>query len=291
VKASELLNRPLQGCAWSEVVHREFRTGGNRDGELRLRDGRWLSLSRRSLITEPGEILLLSDISESRQMAELLERRERLSCIGEMTASLAHQIRTPLASAILYASQIARDPSRLQNLAGKITERLQELGRMVEEMLHFARGANPSHESVAVTGLLQDVVDAFTPQHHGDVLQVVLSNTHLYVAVNRDAVKGALVNLVANAIQACGTDARIELGAEKVDGRICLTVSDNGHGIPDEVKPRLFEAFFTTRPQGTGLGLAVVRAVADAHDGELLVDSRPGATTIALCLPAAGEVS
>jgi signal transduction histidine kinase len=83
----------------------------------------------------------------------------------------------------------------------------------------------------------------------------------------------------------------VELGAEQVDGRVCLTVSDNGHGIPDAVRPRLFEPFFTTRPQGTGLGLAVVRAVVEAHDGEILVDTGPNGTTFALCLPAAGAKS
>lgn len=156
---------------------------------------------------------------------------------------------------------------------------------MAEDMLNFARGARPAHEPVAVAQLLQDVLDDFEAQLQKGTLQILLSNKELQIAANRDAIKGALVNLVSNAIHACGDDARIELGAEKIDGRICLTVSDNGHGIPDDVKPRLFDPFFTTRPQGTGLGLAVVQAVADAHDGEVLVDSRPGMTSIALCLP------
>lgn len=288
-KASELLNRPLQGCAWSEVVQREFRTGENAEGELRLRDGRWLSLSRRPLVTEAGEILLLADISDSRRMAEMLERRERLSCMGEMTASLAHQVRTPLASALLYTSQLARQPSRVQELAAKIADRLQELGRMAEDMLNFARGARPAYESVAVARLFQDVIDEFEGQQEHAALQVVLPNAGLQIAANRDAVKGALVNLVSNSLQACGDQPRIELGAECIDGSICLTVSDNGPGIPDEIRSRLFEPFFTTRPQGTGLGLAIVRAVAESHDGEVLVDSRPGMTSIALCLPVQEE--
>ena len=294
VKAQELLNIPLLGCAWSDIVRREFRDGESADGELRLRDGRWLSLSRRSLESEPGEILLLADISESRQMTEFQQRRERLSCIGEMTASLAHQIRTPLASALLYAAQVASDSGDREALSAKITDRLQELGRMVEDMLRFARGPRRLDNPVAVADLLRDVVDSFAPRVDANSLHIVASNTALEVSANRDAVKGALVNLVSNALQACnglpaGELPRVELGAERIADRICLTVSDNGHGIPDEARPRLFDAFFTTRPQGTGLGLAVVRAVADAHDGEVLIDSRPGGTTFALCLPAAGE--
>lgn len=288
-KASELLNRPLLGCAWSDVVQREFRIDENAEGELRLRDGRWLSLSRRALVAEPGEILLLADISDSRRMAELLERRDRLSCMGEMTTSLAHQVRTPLASALLYTSQLLRQPSRVPELAAKITDRLQELGRMAEDMLRYARGSRPLHEPVAVAQLLQDVIDEFESQQDHSALNIVLPNTDLQIAANRDAVKGALVNLVSNALQACADNARIELGAERIDGSICLTVTDNGPGIPEDIRARLFEPFFTTRPQGTGLGLAIVQAVAEAHDGEVLVDSRPGMTSIALCLPVQEE--
>jgi two-component system sensor histidine kinase FlrB len=219
-------------------------------------------------------------------MAEMSQRRERLSSIGEMTASLAHQIRTPLASALLYTSQIARHPSRVRDLTDKLTDRLQELGRMAEDLLNFARGSRPSHEPVAVSNLLRDVIDEFETQGHHESLAIVLANEDLLIAANRDAIKGALVNLVSNALQASGDDARVELGAENVNGKVCLTVTDNGHGIAADIKPRLFEPFFTTRPQGTGLGLAVVRAVADAHDGEVLIDSRPGMTSIAICLPA-----
>jgi two-component system sensor histidine kinase FlrB len=133
------------------------------------------------------------------------------------------------------------------------------------------------------------VVDSFAPTQIGSCLQLAIGNTNLQVRANRDAIKGALVNLVSNALQACNTTPRVELGAEVLGDRICLTVSDNGHGIPDEIRPRLFEAFFTTRPQGTGLGLAVVKAVVDAHDGEILIDSGASGTTIALCLPALGD--
>jgi two-component system sensor histidine kinase FlrB len=97
--------------------------------------------------------------------------------------------------------------------------------------------------------------------------------------------KGALLNLVNNALQACGANARIELGAVRSNNQICLTVTDNGDGISDEIRSRIFEPFFTTRPQGTGLGLAVVRSVADVHNGEVLVDSGPKGTTFAICLP------
>lgn len=285
-RASELLNRPLLGLAWSEIVRRECAQNIASNGDLCLNDGRYLSLSRKSLVTEPGEILLLADVTESRRMAELLQRSERLSCLGEMTASLAHQIRTPIASALLNAARIGGDDTQRQ-LVGRIRERLNEVGRMVDDMLRFTSGARRSDETFAVAGLYKELVETGPV---GSELDVALLREGLQVAGNRDAIKGALGNLIDNARQSCRDDARIELGAELCQDRVCLTVTDNGHGVPEEIRGRLFEPFFTTRPQGTGLGLAVVRAVAEAHGGEVLVESGKKGSTFALCLPACEEV-
>jgi len=288
-QASELLNQPLLGCAWSEIAKREFSPQGAADGDLCLRDGRWFNLSRQPLGSEPGELLLLADVTESRRMAELLQRRERLSCIGEMTATLAHQIRTPLSSALLYVGQFGKGVQDETILADKVSDRLHELVRMVDDMLCYAGGARRSGESFGVDALFQDILDSVEPCTDSHVLSIATLRKTLTVEGNRQAIRGALINLIDNAKQACGDAGRVELGAEQVNGKICLTVSDNGHGIAADTRERLFEPFFTTRPQGTGLGLAVVRAVAEAHDGEILVDSGTHGSTFALCLPANGD--
>lgn len=286
-KSLELLNGSLLGCAWSEIVQREFCPGESADGDLRLKVGRWLSLARQPLGSEPGEILLLTDITESRRMSEMLQRHQRLSSIGEMMARLGHQIRTPLASALLYASQLEKSETTVQQtIAGQIVNRLQDLGGLVDDMLKFAGGARKSGDIVNVAELLQDVADSIAPQLGvGGQLLVEITDADLVIEANREALKGALLNIVNNAIQACDDTLRIELGAVRSKHQVCLTVTDNGHGISKEVRSRLFEPFFTTRPQGTGLGLAVVRSVAEAHDGEVLVDSGPQGTTFAICLP------
>lgn len=288
-KASKMLNQPLLGCSWSQIARREFCTTDATGGDLRLHDGRWFNLSRRSLGTEPGEILLLTDVSESRRLAELLQRRERLSIIGEMTATLAHQIRTPLTSALLYVGQFGSGLQDENLLAEKVNDRLQELVRMVDDMLTYAGGTRRSGETFGVGELFHDILDSIEPRKDDKALNIAALRSELTVTGNRDAIRGALTNLIDNARQACGDSVRIELGAELIKGRVCLTVSDNGHGIMAEIQDEIFEPFFTTRPQGTGLGLAVVRAVAEAHDGEVLVDSGTNGTTFALCLPVGGE--
>lgn len=292
IRSKEMLNCPLLGCAWSVIVKREFCRGASRDGELKLKNGRWLSLARRELGTEPGEILLLVDITESRRTADLSQRSERLSQLGEMSAHLGHQIRTPLATALLYGSKMCTvDSSELTESAQIIVQRLREIGCMVDDMLQFAAGTKQSGDIVLVAEMLQEVADdhaVLLPS--GSELKVEVVERHLSVTGNRDALKGALSNLIINAMQANLNAPVIQLGAVKSNGRICITVTDNGPGVSADIRQRLFEPFFTTRPQGTGLGLAVVRSVAEAHAGEVMLDCGQQGTAFSICLPMATEV-
>ena len=284
--AAALLNQPLLGLSWATIVGRETRDGGSQDGDIQLRDGRWLSLSRRRLHEGSGEVLLLADVTESRRMSALRQRQERLTTIGEMTASFAHQVRTPLASAMLYAGKLESGTPEQARAAQKIRARLNDLGRMVNDMLGFAAGANPAEESCQVSELLAEMQAAIEPQLDEQArLSVAPVHESLRVSANKEALKGALLNLVTNAIQACDACARVAVAADFDDESVTLTVSDNGPGIPAEILPRVFEPFFTTRPQGTGLGLAVVKTVATAHGGSVAVDSSAAGTKFSLRLP------
>lgn len=289
-RAAELLERPLLGCCWADVMQREFCPNGRVDGDLRLKDGRWLNLFRRPLDSESGEILLLTDVTESRRMSELLRRHERLSAIGEMLSALAHQIRTPLSSALLYLSQIesaTTSEAKRGETAAKVTQCLRNLDSLVNDMLCFVSGARTDRESIVVFDLLQDVFSAIEPQLDDcSYITVEMDDKSLTVTGNREALLGAMLNLVCNAIQACGQSPVVELSAVRSADQICLIVSDNGHGFPAEDRKRLFEPFYTTRPQGTGLGLAVVDSVAEAHGGEVVVESGKHGSTFVICLPA-----
>ena len=288
-RAAELLQQPLLGNCWSDIVQREFCPNRRVDGDLRLKDGRWLNLFRRPLDLESGEILLLTDVTENRRMSTLLQRHERLSAIGEMIAGLAHQIRTPLSSALLYLSQIesaATSEAKRGETAAKVGQCLRSLDNLVNDMLGFVSGARTDSESIVVFDLLQDVIAAIEPQLDDcSYITVEMCDNDITVNGNREALLGAMLNLVSNAIQACGESPLIELSAVRSSDQICLIVSDNGHGFPDEVRARLFEPFYTTRPQGTGLGLAVVSSVAEAHGGEVVVESGEHGSTFAICLP------
>ncbi len=294
-EALKLLNEPLNGCDWASIVRREVGEGGSVDGNIQLRDGRWLSLSRRPLRDEPGEILLLADVTDSRQMSELRERSDRLKAIGEMTARFAHDVRTPLASAMLYVSRLEAADESQQRITGKIEERLHDLGRMVDDMLRFAAGGRRGDECVDTHTLFETIAATLDGQLDDDTELDLLIDGSDYMAMqagdarftfaaNANALQGALINLVMNAAQAGG--CRIQLAAWRDASEIFFTVTDDGHGIPEEAQPRLFEPFFTTRPQGTGLGLAVVRTVARAHGGDVSVAALRRGSRFTVRLPA-----
>ncbi|MGB5492630.1 MAG: ATP-binding protein, partial [Woeseiaceae bacterium] len=286
-QASALLNQPLIGCSWAAIVRREVREGGSEDGNIQLCDGRWLSLSRRPLKTEPGEVLLLADVTESRRMAELRQRNERLTAVGEMTAEFAHQVRTPLASTMLYADKLDRSSRANARVADKINAGLHELKRMVNDMLGFAAGARRSQQRISVPGLLNDVARTLQGQLGAQTeLRVSVTDETLGVAANQDALKGALLNLITNADQAGSGQTNILLHGHRFGDSVHLCVTDDGPGIPEALRARVFEPFFTTRPQGTGLGLSVVKAVATAHGGEVSVATSGRGTCFTIQLPA-----
>ena len=232
-------------------------------------------------------MLLLADVTDSLRMSELRQRNERLTEIGKMTAEFAHQVRTPLASAMLYAGQLDRTTPGNARVAEKITIGLLELKRMVNDMLGFAAGAQRAQQPVSVVDLLEDVRRTVDGQLGANTsLRVSVTDPSLQVAANRDALKGALLNLVTNADQAGKGEATILLHGHRFDNRVHLCVSDNGPGVSDEVRSKLFEPFFTTRPQGTGLGLSVVEAVASAHGGSVSVATSDQGSCFTIELPA-----
>ncbi len=214
------------------------------------------------------------------------ERNERLSAIGEMTAEFAHQVRTPLASAMLYTAQLDTSTPEQKRVVEKINGRLNDLGRMINDMLGFAAGAKPAQERILVSDLLGAAVRTIAPQLAATtVLDMRCDSRGMSILANKEALKGALLNLISNAEQACESDARIELAARRHHDRVLVSVADNGTGIPPHCIGRLFEPFYTTRPEGTGLGLAVVQAVTRSHRGSVSVDTSSAGTRFTLDLP------
>ena len=289
--AQDWFGTTLLSRLWLDVAHENCAELLSVGGDVPLRDGRWVSVADSALTPEPGCIFVFSDVTEQRRLQNDVERHHRLSAMGEMVASLAHQIRTPLATALLYASNIADAPlarGKQPNFSAKLTRSLRQLEQLVNDMLVFAKGGTVQDLPISIAQLLSDLVISMEATFAEHTAQLVIPHLAPDVAVrgSEAALLGALQNLVVNALQAGGPGMRVTVGAEISAEDVILIVSDTGPGMADHIKERIFEPFFTTRSNGTGLGLSVVHAVVMAHRGMIDVISAPSAgTTFRLRLP------
>jgi two-component system sensor histidine kinase FlrB len=225
-----------------------------------------------------------------------LARRDRLSALGEMAAQVAHQLRTPLATALLYTGHLTRpqlgDADRIR-FAEKTRSRLLYLERLIQDMLLFVKGARLTSTSFPLAVLLEEITHTLEPHAaaRNVSLQLAAADTELQLTGDRQAISGALINLIENALQASSAGGSVELTVSGLGSPFAaFQVTDSGAGIPADARERLFEPFFTTRGEGSGLGLAIVRQVAEAHGGWVEWSPRKaGGSTFTLFLPFAGQ--
>ena len=227
-----------------------------------------------------------------RQLEER-ERYQRLATLGEMAARLAHDVRTPLAAALLYASRLGADTlpdGDRREIAAKVVGRLRHLEALVADMLSFARGGAGSVARCDVAALLESAAQSLASRlDEGATLTIRTQAPGLAVHGNAEALVGAVVNLATNALDAAGSRAAVEIEARLDGAMAAIRVRDNGPGVAPEHSARIFDPFYTTRPGGTGLGLAVVKSVALAHGGAVRLEEAPVGACFALELPAAGS--
>ncbi len=281
--AITFLGEPLLGVSWSKMVERSFIPVFDNPHERQLISGKPVSITYSQLENDAGQIILLSDVSEMRSLQELLNQQKQLSAMGEMVASMAHQVRTPLATAILYSSQLgnaALDETKRQRFAQKILERLQYLERQVNDMLIFAKDGRLSMENFSLHALLEclnETLKDYVGQGRVDV-QIINAAHDEVMLGNENALRGALMNVLNNAVDALGNmesgQGLITINVSQPDARnLKIVIKDNGPGLAKEHCQRIFEPFFTTKTNGTGLGLAVVDSVVKAHRGQVYVAS------------------
>ena len=280
-EALELLGEPLIGNCWEDVLARAAPARDLSGRELELHSGRKISVVSRLLDGSSDHVVLITDVTEIHQLQEQLGRKKRLTALGEMAARLAHQIRTPLSATTLYLSQLVRadlEVEQRQRIVAKVNERLGHMGNLVHSMLSFVRGETPVTETIFLNQVLQQFEATVRPtleQHHA-VMSVPYVDNSLQLVGDLDELVGVLGNLAMNAIEAGRAPVVIDLwvGALNPDW-LQIRFRDDGPGIPDELLERIFDPFYTTRAQGTGLGLAVVAMVVSKHGGEISVANRP----------------
>lgn len=239
----------------------------------------------------PRKILQIQDITESLTQHAETQRQSKLASMGQMAASIAHQLRTPLATATLYAGHLADpllSPERQRDMAEKLRRQLTSLEKLTTRMLQFVRQRPQKTESVLIAELLDEAEQAIRPvcERYGVPLEVRLSGDPSLLSVERDAIVSALVAVLENALQVSPQGSVIRMQASVEHARVRIHIDDHGPGIEESMLQSMFEPFTTSRVNGTGLGLSIARNAIEAHRGEIAAANRPeGGARFTLSLP------
>ena len=255
----------------------------------------------------PSVTALFQDISDQEELDALNWRNARLEAVAELSASLAHEIKNPLASIRSAVEQLTRptldddDRGTLRNLVVRESDRLS---RLLSEFIEFSAVRMGRSEVVDLTALVRDAV-AVARQHPDseEELEIICSGLDdpLFVPGDADLLHRAVFNLLLNAVQFSdsGAEVTVELGAcppgsnprgTGIEDAVRLSVRDRGPGVDPEEVGRIFDPFYTTRPGGSGLGLAMVHRAVEAHEGAVFVDHpSAGGTEFVIYLPGRSE--
>ncbi len=235
--------------------------------------------------TPAGTLHIIRDITEVKALQEQGKRIERLSAMGEMAIELAHEIRNPLGSIELFSSLLAKDLSGdLKRWAENIRIGIRSLNTIVSNMLHFANPLSPAFSRVNLHEIIEEVLGFSEPimrQREVRTKTRLLAENPVMLA-DPELLKQMMLNLIFNAMKAMPAQGSLTIGTRTIrrDGDLRpapaleLKIQDTGVGIPPENLKRVFDPFFTTNKNGTGLGLSVVHQIVEKHSGVIRVSSQ-----------------
>ncbi|ETX10908.1 histidine kinase [Marinomonas ushuaiensis DSM 15871] len=291
--AERLFNLSLIGQLWGEIVPLSFRPQENDGHDVSMVTGRRVRVETASLGDAPGQLVILVDLTEAYHLQKKLTHHERLSNMGKMVAALAHQIRTPLSSATLYAGHLQKPdlaPVMRQTFANKLVARLANIEKQIRDMLIFSRSEIKLDEVISASEFVEELTN-----HCEEICEQKNMNFEMVgedfsdmdcIQCNKETLLGALLNLLNNAIDAQSEGDVVRFDWRSHGSNVIFTFRDRGVGMSKEHLDHVQEGFVTTKQHGTGLGLMVVKAIARAHHGQFEIDSIEGAgTTASLTLP------
>jgi two-component system sensor histidine kinase HydH len=243
-----------------------------------------------------GRVLLMYDLSELKRLEKEIQRHDRLVALGKMAAGVAHEVRNPLSSIKGFATLLGskfKEGSREHEAADLMVQEAERLNRSITELLNYARPAALRKEPVN----LGEMVDLSLKLISSDA-QSLGVKTSLYIeqnlptiSVDKDKINQVLLNLYLNALQAMEQNVsekelHVSVYREETKGMLVIEVRDTGYGVPQKDLDKVLDPYFTTKPDGTGLGLALAYKIVDEHKGTIGFASIEGeGTTVSVALP------
>ncbi len=236
-----------------------------------------------------GNILIFQDLTVIKEMEGQIEKNKRLAFVGEMAASLAHEIRNPLASISgpiqMLSKNISLDETdkKLMQIILRGKDRLEGF---VKDFLLLARPKQSERKDINVEVIIDDLLESlrFSPEWCEDIEVIKNLCTQTGIYGNKAEIRQVIWNLVLNAVQAMPEGGRLKIKTTDRKKYLEIRISDTGHGIEEKSQDRLFEPFYTTKQNGTGLGLAIVNRIVESHMGKISIESKPGKGTDCIVL-------
>lgn len=245
-----------------------------------------------------GRVLAFQDLTKVRRLEFAMRQSEKMAAVGQLAAGIAHEIRNPLASISgsiqLLGQSFSSRQEEEQKLMAIVLKEIDRLNNLITEFLIYVRPEAPVEDPVDINALVREVLEMVKHNQglRGDVEQKVeLLSTH-WISGNRDKLKQALLNIVINSYQAMQTSPRavLEVRTQDRDAQVAVVIRDSGCGIEEARLRKIFEPFHTTKPKGTGLGLAMTHKIVENHAGKIFVESSKGhGTEFTLEFPARDE--
>ena len=239
-----------------------------------------------------GLLVRLRDPEAARQVGRQLQTADRLSAISRITSGVAHEVKNPLNAILMHVElarmKLAREDTDVAPQMEIISREILRLDRVVKTFLDFTRPVELHLVEVPLDAFVREIVDLAAPKREAAGIQMSVGpdTDSVNIRVDVDLMKQAILNVVVNAIQAMpdGGELRIECGVREEEAEI--RISDTGAGIPPELRDKIFRLYYTTKPEGSGIGLAMTFRIVQLHDGTIDFTSEPGkGTTFVLRLP------
>ena len=244
--------------------------------------------------TQIGALLTMRDAESARRIENEIELSRRMSASGRLTRGVAHEVKNPINAIVLHLQLLQSKLKQIDPGARRhidiIDSEIHRLDRVVQILVDFTRPRDLRMEDVDLRRILEDVAALAAPdaEQHGVKLLRAFTDIPLPVRIDTDAIKQAVLNVVLNGIQAMPQGGVLRISAERDRDSVVTQISDQGPGIPPEVQDKIFELYFSTKENGSGIGLASTYQVMQWHHGAVNFESLPGqGTTFTLSLPLA----
>jgi len=284
----EELAQIMGNDATASIIHAILKKGERRASEMFKIQGRTL-LATACSVNEAGAkgmsegvVYIAQDVTDTQRLKDELDKMERLSLVGQMAASITHEIRNPMAVIRGFVQLLnERSPAEQRSYFRIVMEELDRANAIINDFLSLAQNRIVEKEASSLHSVLRDMMPLIWADANlrGQSVELALCEEQDVLELNGKEIKQLILNLARNGLEAMDDKGVLRIETRDLEDRVQLLVSDTGKGISPEKVERLFEPFYTTKEQGTGLGLALCLSIAERHDGRIEVQSKVGEGT------------